>query len=54
MKDRQELIIVWKESFNKSKKGIIGLRCMKILGDTYKPVTLANEEEILKQIIYYT
>ncbi len=38
---------------NKSKKGIIGLRCMRILEDTYKPVTPANEGEIPKQIIYY-
>ena len=53
MKDPQELIMVWKESFNKSKKDTTGLKCMKILEDTYKHAMLTNEEEIPKQIIYY-
>src|SRR6266540_3264518 len=42
------------ERINKSKKDTTGLKCTKISEDMCKPVMLANEEEILKQIIYYT
>ncbi len=52
MKDQQALIIEWKESSNKFKKGTTGLKCMKTLGDICKSATLVNEEKIPEQITY--